>query len=165
MIRYAFKDTAVLRSKETDAQKCGEALAKIAARNNGQLEVDDVLAEVRGNKRHPLFGEYEWDVDRAAEAHWKHRTRQLISYIFVTDSGNRPPKPAYYSIAMQGRAYHTIASIDASASLQRALLEGANRELAAFARRYTRMGNVCAHVKKAMDEIEVMLAQIVEPAE
>lgn len=51
--------------------------------HGGRLTADDVWQDGRDNLASPLHREFTWDVDKAAEAHWRTRARQLIEECFV----------------------------------------------------------------------------------
>jgi hypothetical protein len=52
-------------------------------RNGGRLTADDVWHDGRDDPESPLHAEFTWEVDKAAEAHWRTRARQLIEECYV----------------------------------------------------------------------------------
>jgi len=58
-------------------------MEQIREANGGRLTADAVWQDGRDHVDSPLHGEFMWDVDKAAAAHWRSRARQLIEEIFV----------------------------------------------------------------------------------
>jgi hypothetical protein len=143
MIRYVFNEEKVLAIKnleKADPQKLGEAIVKIAKRNNGKAEPDQLWRDAKGNPKHPAYHLYEWDVEKAAEAHWTETSRRIIrSIVPLDDDGEQMNVPAFVSIkADDGVGYRHYAEVMESASLQAAVLAQAERDLLAFQQRYRR---------------------------
>lgn len=46
---------------------------------HGRLQSNDVWQWARRNRRSALYTQYNWNVQKAAEAHWNHVSRQLIT--------------------------------------------------------------------------------------
>lgn len=57
-------------------------LEKLQAANNGILTPQAVVDDAK-NPKSPLHGEFEWDVKKAAEAHWLDRAREIIRSVRV----------------------------------------------------------------------------------
>lgn len=131
MITYTFKDRplAVKKADKANPQKIGEALAKIEREHNGHLKPDHVWRAVQTNPRNPLHKHFEWDVQKAAEAHWRDTARVLIRSITVEDiDGDQ--KPAYFSVNEKaGVSYRSYGDVMQSADLQMAVLKSAERDL------------------------------------
>lgn len=165
MIRYVFREQplTIRSAADADPQKIGEALAALTAAD-GTLDVHDVPQAAR-NPRNPLHRHFTWDDHEAAEERRLDQARTLIRSIEVVSEGNEPPLRAYYSISTEalGRRYHSIASIESSASLQVRLLEVGRRDLLAFQRRFQAMQVVCVHIVAAIDAIDKKIAESKEP--
>lgn len=59
------------------------ALEEIRAGNAGRITEDLVIEKARTDDR--LHGEFQWDKDKAAMAHWRERARELITrYVTIT---------------------------------------------------------------------------------
>jgi hypothetical protein len=56
---------------------------EIAERNGGKIRPDDVVADAR-DPSSPLHERFEWDVEKAARAHWLDTARELIRAVRVT---------------------------------------------------------------------------------
>jgi hypothetical protein len=63
-------------------QERKDVLDGIAARHDGVLRAEDVLAEAR-TETHPLHGEFNWDDSSAAHAHRLDQARSLIRSVRV----------------------------------------------------------------------------------
>lgn len=154
MIKYVFKDSplTIKASDKANAQKIGEALAKIAETAGGQLTPSAVVEAARKSSN-VLHKHFEWDDTKAAQQWRVEQARSVIQCIHAEDravaSGH---VRAFVSIATNdGRAYHTIAAIKESVDLQSRVLEQADRDLEAFERRYNALQDVCAVVREARE--------------
>ena len=157
MIRYVFRGDEPLRiknAKTADPQIFGEAMAAVAAKHGGQLDPDDLWREAR-DELHPLHDHYEWDLQQAAEAHWRETSRVLIRIVRIVDeSTNEGHVRAYISVTDRGGAsYRTVSDVKSSAVLQALVLQQADRDLAAFERRYSELNEVCDAVRDARKKI------------
>jgi hypothetical protein len=142
-MRYVFGDQKVLAIKDAskaDPQKIGEALQKIAARNNGEIEPAMLWRDAKGNPKHPAYKHFEWDVQKAAEAHWTDTARRIIRAIVpLDDEGQEKPMPAFISVnAGGGTSYRTSEEVMDSPQLRKLVLEQAERDLLAFQQRHRR---------------------------
>jgi hypothetical protein len=69
---------------DAKARKYFRIFEKMAGPNWTQsLTPETVLQAVLADPRHPLRAEYEWDVNKAARAHWLERTRWLMQQISI----------------------------------------------------------------------------------
>lgn len=64
-----------------------DRLAQIAERNDGRLTPDDVVEDAR-DESSPLHDHFEWDVEKAAAAHWVEQARALITSVMVVTVTN-----------------------------------------------------------------------------
>lgn len=152
MIKYVFREkpVAIPNAAKASPQVIGEALAKISERNNGQLKPDAVWKEAKASPRHPLHKFFTWDVQKAAEAHWRDQARTLIRCVDIVSDGNKEPAPAFLSIAdRSGVSYRTTDAVLNSHDLQVAVLKAAQRDLEAFEKRYRRLEDICDIVRDA----------------
>jgi len=60
-----------------------DRINEIAARNGGKIRPDDVVEDAR-DPDSPLHARFEWDVSKAANAHWLDTARELIRAVRVT---------------------------------------------------------------------------------
>jgi hypothetical protein len=60
-----------------------DRINEIAARSGGRIRPDDVVADAR-DPGSPLHDRFQWDVDKAAHAHWLDTARELIRAVRVT---------------------------------------------------------------------------------
>lgn len=154
MPRYVFNDEKPLtlkNAKNADPQVIGEALTKISAATNGKLTPSAVVEAAR-NRRHPLHRFFEWDDTAAAEKWRQDQARGLIRCVRI-DAGDEPPAPAFLSIAdRSGTAYRPLAEVLSSVELQLAVLSQAERDLAAFEKRYRDFSDICDLVRAAREK-------------
>lgn len=168
MARYTFNGGAIFhRMKGADPQRLGEALDKIAADNDGQLTPRAMVTSGR-RRGHPLNRHFEWDDAKAADAHRLQQARQIVHAIRVIDESQpeAPPRIAYLSIAEgdgSGFAYRPRSAVADSARLQRLVLEQAERDLAAWERRYSEIaGDLTAAIALVRGELAERRARLVE---
>ena len=60
-----------------------DRLELLRSRNNGRLTPDDVWRDGQADPASPLHSEFSWDVQKAAENHWRARARQIIEECYV----------------------------------------------------------------------------------
>jgi hypothetical protein len=74
-----------------------ERMESIRERDGGRLTADAVWQDGRDDVASPLHREFTWDVDKAAEAHWRMQARRLIEecYIQVRVKTTTYRAPAY----------------------------------------------------------------------
>ena len=156
MIRYVFKDEPlrIKASGEADPQRIGETLASIQATHSGRLSPEDVVQEA-ADPENPLHPHFEWDDAAAA---YKYRLDQAREIIRITrvDNGEGKSGRAFHSIkdpSGGGVAYRSSDEVKSSTQLQLALLQQAERDLAAFERRYSELADVCETVKVARQQV------------
>ena len=114
-----------------------------------------VAARDPESPHHPHF---EWDVKKAAAAHWKTQARELIRVVRIIED-NAPPKRAYLSASTKdGTAYHPVGKVVTSADLQLSVLRSALRELEAFEQRYSELEDICELVSVARTKLQKKVA-------
>lgn len=159
MIKYSFRDVCpVVSGKKADAQKVGEALAKLTT--DGQLTPGTVVSAAKA-PRHPLHPYFEWDDTKAAKAFRLDQARALIRSIRVEDEDTEEGHaPAFISIADKGGfRYHTTESVKNSEKLQAIILVQAERDLAAFERRYKELLDICALIREAREKVRERITE------
>ena len=57
-------------------------LQELSEQNDGRITPDLVVKDAK-KKTSPMHGEFDWNVQKAANAHWLHQARQLISSVRV----------------------------------------------------------------------------------
>lgn len=147
---YSFKEPPVTLKniKDASAQRIGEALEKIAADNDGDLTPGAVLQAAR-SRSSPLHRHFEWNDERAAEAHRLNQARQIIRIIRIDDVAPEPVQ-AFISISDRaGVSYRHVSDVLSSVDLQRRVLVQAERDLAAWEARYRSLASVCELVRQA----------------
>ncbi len=156
MIRYVFAEDKVIAIKNADKanpQKLGEAIAMIADRSGGKIDPEMLWRDAHGNPEHPAYLHFEWDVQKAAEAHWTDTSRRIIRAIVpLDDAGEQMDIPAFISTNTGGGVgYHLYKEVLGSEHLRKSVLESAERELLSFQQRYRRFAELFAAVEPAIE--------------
>lgn len=156
MIRYVFKEdfVTVRNAANADPQKIGEAIERIRASRGGLLKAEALWQEAEGNRRHPLYKHFTWDLREAAEAHWTEQARELIRVIRVVGE-DKKPRRAFLSITTErdGTAYRGLDEVLSSEDLQLRVRRQALRDLEAWQKRYSDLREICELVKLASDRL------------
>lgn len=157
MHRYVFdRPPAIKNASKADPQKIGEALTALADEADGHLRPQAVV-EAAKDEASPLHQHFEWDVQKAAEAHWLDQAREIIRLVRVIDDDDEEDAAprAFLSISdTEGTSYRAYSEIMDSSDLQHAVLKQAKRDLEAFRRRYRGLQAVCDLVKVAEDAVD-----------
>lgn len=95
----------------------------IAARNDGRIRPDDVVADAR-DPTSPLHDRFEWDVQKAAHTHWLDTARELIRAVRVsiTTDTTVVSSVAYVrdpSVSSDEQGYVSVASLRSNEDLSR----------------------------------------------
>lgn len=85
-------------------------LERLSTRHGGRLQADDVWKAARPASS-PLHGRFEWDVQKAAIAHWREQARDILQlWIVVVDHHREhvvvslgPRKSGYIKTTTVGR--------------------------------------------------------------
>lgn len=157
MIRYVFKDNEmlpILGAKHANPQVIGEALEAIRQKHGGSLEPSAVVDAARSS-RHPLHRHFQWDDKKAAEAFRIEQARAIIRVVRVADAeAEDGDRRAFVAVpASVGGGYRTSQQVRESVDLQAAVLAAADRELAAFQRRFREMRDLCADIDAVREKI------------
>lgn len=151
MIKYVFSDSPLtLKSADkADPQVMGEALQKIADAADGRLTPHDVVVAAE-NKRHVLHRFFEWDDEKAANSYRLEQAREIVRIVRVEERPNMPAVRAFVSINEGGStAYRSLGEIQNSRNLQLLVLKAAERDLAAWEKRYSELVDICDRVREA----------------
>ena len=149
--RYEFS-AAPLRFKDSryaDAQKIGEALDAIRVANGGKLPTKAIWETAKDDRSNALHRHFEWDVKKAAQAHWHDTANALVQVIRIIDIDDGEPKRAFLSIKTPGEsvAYYSRKDVARSAEFQRIVLNDAYRDLSAWERRYQELEDLCRDIQ------------------
>ncbi len=140
---------------KADPQKIGEELARITTANSGKLTPQDVVDAARST-RSALHRHFEWDDAKAAAAHRLSQAREIIAIIRVVDKeADTGRRQVFLSVADRGGvSYRTVEEVRGSADLQRIVLNQADRDLAAWQRRYAEIVDAVGHVEQARAAVQ-----------
>jgi hypothetical protein len=151
--RYAFSDGVVaINLKGADPQVVGEALERIRLEHGGELHAYHTWNDAK-DITHPLHRFFQWDVQKAAEAHWLDQARALIRSVRVIDIEEGKPLRAYLSIYDDGRSYRSIDDVLRSRDLRDIVLEQAQRDLDAWTHRFRELQDIVALIEPARREL------------
>jgi hypothetical protein len=139
-VRYGWRPGSRV---ELDAQKAGEALARLEKRHNGLLEPETIVVSAK-NAASALHGHFEWDDSVAAGEYRKDQARELVRSltIDISRSNVEPAKPirAYVSVESGGeRGYASVATAMSSIELRRQVIARAWAELEAWRQRHAEL--------------------------
>lgn len=154
-MEYIFKDgpVTIKNAKKANPQTIGSALAQIAQQQKGRLTPPAVVEAARNN-RHPLHKFFEWDDAVAAESYRLDQARTLIRSVRIVGEDDADPAPAFLSVSDKGgTSYRTLADVMDSADLQNTVLLAAERDLAAFEKRYRTLADICEIIRDAREKI------------
>lgn len=164
MLKYTFREDgplAIKNAKIANAQVIGEALHAISEKADGQLKPHAVVEAAR-DRKHPLHKHFEWDDKIAADAYRLDQARAIIRVIRIEDDeAAEGPARAFVSITDRGgTSYRQAEEIKNSADLQVVVLRQAERDLAAFERRYRDLKELCAAIFEARQKIAARLDKL-----
>jgi hypothetical protein len=100
-----------------------DRMAAIEAANGGRLTPDAVVADAK-DPASPLHEHFEWDIDKAAAAHWIEQARALITSVRVSmKTETRSVSVPYYvrdpSADNQQQGYISVTRLRTDADLAR----------------------------------------------
>jgi len=163
-IRYTFREPLPLRNAaDADPDAIGKALEKIKRDNAGRLTPTIVWQTAKQSPRNPLHKLYDWDVRRAAEAHWTDVSRTIIRCVQLVDEDvpEDEPKPAFISVSdKQGISYRSVGEVMQSAELQLSALNSLDRDIAALEKRARSLNEICASLREAREKIAARVAKL-----
>ena len=154
MLRFTFKEAPVTikNVKQANPQAIGEELSRLAEENNGKLTPENTWEAAR-NRPNPLHRHIEWREDVAAKAYQLDQCRELIRIVRVIDDevADDEIKRAFVSISegRNGTSYRAIAEVLDDRQLQLAVLRQAEKDLAAWEKRYSELTDICSMVRTA----------------
>lgn len=142
-----------------DAQKAGEALARVEKAHNGLLEPEMVVEAAR-KESSPLHPHFQWDDALAADEFRKDQARDLIRSITIDISrSNLEPKPirAFVNVEIGGQSgYASTTTAMSSPELRKQVIRKAWDELEAWRQRHaelTELGRIFSAIDEARGAI------------
>lgn len=112
------------------------------------------IVQAARTKGSPLGPCFDWNKDRAAQAHWEDRARQLtrsIEIVRVDDQGRRSSEPAYISIAqpfIRGSAYQDTREALADPTSRDIALQIAWSQFEGWKKRWGRLTEVADFIRQ-----------------
>jgi len=138
--KYEFFARPGSRLKDVDAQRIGPILTKINARD-GDIKPAAVVAEAR-NQHSPLHRYFEWNVRRAAEAHWRATARRLIGAVeirVITEPRAKPKEMRAFVKIAPSIGYKPTVEAFHREDFRNMVLNRALEELEVWKKRYEKM--------------------------
>ena len=159
-MRYVFTDKplTIKHAKDADPQQIGEALQRVKDSHEGDLNPKDVVEAARSS-RNVLHRHFEWDDQKAAEAHRVDQARELIRVICVEEVDHPRPVRAFLSVTTDHTTYRTVQEVRTNHEFNLAFLTAAERDMDAMIRRYEELKDVCALIVEARDRVRRRRAQ------
>lgn len=118
---------------------------------DNKAHTDAIIKFAQTNKNSTLHGEFQWDVKKAAYAHWQQTAMQLIRLHVRTEEG----KPQLISLSIdrtQGGGYRAISDVVKSRKLTQVMLDDALQELERVQTKYAHL-KALAGVWTAVDKV------------
>jgi hypothetical protein len=144
---------------EVEAQWMGEQLESHGGRMKPEMFVE--LCKPKNSPGHRLFN---WDVRRAAMAHWIERAQYHLRHldIEIVYEGNKQPIRACYPViisAGEHREYVSYDNVQSAPDLARQVVDRALNEFKSLQSRYAIYRNVFGPVFDAINQLEKELCQ------
>jgi hypothetical protein len=158
MTVYAFNDrpAAIKNANLADAQALGD---EIEALGEGRTP-DQIWRWAQGNPGSSLFQHFEWDLKKAAEAHWTATARKIVTMLVVVDNGGNRLDPAPYAFFSarekpgSNLGYFTRSAVISNEYLCDYVRKEAASSLLAWERRYYDLEAACKEVSKIRKTLE-----------
>lgn len=136
-------------------------LSEIEKANGGRLTPDDVVADAR-KKDSPLHAHFEWDIKKAAAAHWIEQARNLIVSVRVVVRTEHTKVSAPYYVRdpnadAQQQGYVSVPRLRTDQDMARDALLSEFGHVAAALRR----ARAIAAALDAVDEVDSLLQGVV----
>ena len=157
-MRYKFKNPEFLpikNAKEADAQRLGEAIAAIEARD-GEVKTDAIW-EAAKDRRHPFHKHIDWDKDDASEKWQKYQCRKIIGCVVMAEEPCEEMQAFVSLPSDNGRSYRSTGRIADSDYLLQKTLETALADLEAFEYRYRMFVHFVEEARSIRAKIEAKL--------
>lgn len=142
-----------------DAQKVGEAIAKLQKAANAPLEPETIVEAAR-DKKSVMHAHFEWDDAKAAGAYRTDQARELVRSLTVEVSrSNIEPRfvRAHVSVESGGdRGYVSTAVAMGSQELRRQVIARAWSELEAWRQRHaelTELGRIFSMIDQGIEAL------------
>lgn len=124
------KAKKLIQMKDDKADPKDLRLGELYEKNGNELRVDDVVEDAK-DPNSPLYDEFDWDVNKAANAHWREIARRLIrsfvARVVVTDLGVINKHPKYVRNAAskpREQGYKKLSDVREDKALAQATLRG-----------------------------------------
>lgn len=155
-----YRAAAGARFSHKKAQVYGEWLEQLEAKLGHPPSTDEIWQAAR-SPRSPAYHFFEWNVKKAALAHWRAQARNLVNHlevVIVAASGRQQPCRARFNIQTSSGVsfYPAVAQVTKTKFMREQIIEYAKREANEWRRKYelySRFSPVirllCMAIKKA----------------
>jgi hypothetical protein len=141
---------------KVDAQTAGTFLENLKAENDGILQPDDVV-EAAKDPESPIHDEFEWDLQKAANNHWKDRARNLMNHlavvrVYAEDASEGVSAFVNVEVAQSTRGYVAMSQVVANDDWRQQMVDDVLNRLKALQKKYEQLDEldgVWAAIKKA----------------
>lgn len=128
---------------KVEAQVAGEYLEDLREDSGGALTTTAVY-EAAMDPDSPLHEEFEWDVEKAAQAHWRDRAGNLIRHLAVVRVKNQKASsgiPAFMSVNVTSgqRGYVNAEQVYSSADYHHQVVDQVLKQLKGLQERYGKL--------------------------
>jgi hypothetical protein len=158
--RAVYKPRVGSQLSKKDAQLVGQVCDEFCKRRGGVGRPEDLVAEVKKNKQHPLRKFFEWDLAKAAQKHWVETARRLMtSYTIVIEKREIECDVRGLQYVDSKRGYVPTSIVITDVDMSAEVLARAKRELSSFFHRYNNLKSVL-EMGPVFDAIE----RVIQPA-
>jgi hypothetical protein len=161
-VSYVFREHVVLPGlKQPDPERIGRIIERLPA----DQDKPTALWRAARAPRHYLNPCFQWDLQKAAEAHWRVTAEKIIRTVAVVERPGDVPKPAWVSVVIPGekRSYRSASEIIDNVDLQRAVALAALRDIESWGRRYRSLMALCPMVAEAQQALRLYVETLPPP--
>ena len=143
---------------KVDAQEAGEYLEELREQKEDEALTPTDVYEAAQDPDSPLHEEFEWDVEKAAKAHWRDRAGNLLRHLAVVRVWTEEASdgvPAFLSVNVTSgsRGYVSAEQVYASADYHEQVVEQALKMFKGLQARFGKLGEL-SDIWKAIEKAE-----------
>ena len=158
---YQWKEpvAAIKNKAKLDPQRVGEIIAALP----DDTDKPTALWQAAKTPRHYLHRSFNWNVQEAAEAHWRETAASIIRCIWRADypeEGDNSPVLVNFAKDGEGKAYHRVEDVMTNRRWQQQVVADAKRDLMAWGERYKRLLKLSPNAQAAFRTLSDFVAQL-----
>jgi hypothetical protein len=150
---FKWKDGSTFKAS---AQEVGEYLSNYMQMHGLPVLQTEDIVEAAKDVASPMHNDFEWDVYKAAEKHWKERARNLANHIVIVKSKKQPAYegvPAFTSIEVTdyGRGYMAMTDVISDEEYKKQAIDFVKRQLISLKNKYekyTQLDHIWKEIRK-----------------